>query len=124
MKRFFLVLGLAVAFIVAFNPAAQAQPADEAVDHAAETVEAAHEGMVIFPNFGLKTIGIGLGMGLALIGGGRAIGNIGAAAVESMARQPEASKDISGAMILSAAMVEGATLFAVVVAFLMVFVGN
>lgn len=80
--------------------------------------------VTVFPNVGLKAIGIGLGMGLALIGGGRGIGNIGSSAVEAMARQPEAAKDISGAMVLSAAFVEGATLFAVVVALIMVFVGN
>ncbi|MBL1216942.1 MAG: ATP synthase F0 subunit C [Planctomycetes bacterium] len=84
----------------------------------------AAEPVTLFPSIGLKAVGIGLGMGLALIGGGRGIGNIGSSAVESMARQPEAAKDISGAMILSAAFVEGATLFAVVVALIMVFVSK
>ncbi len=67
---------------------------------------------------GLKAVGIGLGLGLVVIGGGKGIGNIGSSAVESMARQPEAAKDISGAMVLSAAFVEGATLFGIVVLFL------
>jgi len=71
---------------------------------------------------GLKAVGIGLGLGLVLIGGGRGIGNIGSSAVESMARQPEASNDIRGVGVLLAAFVEGATLFAVVVLMIAVFV--
>lgn len=77
--------------------------------------------VTLFPDGGLKAVGIGLGLGLVIIGGGRGIGNIGSSAVESIARQPEAAKDISGAMVLSAAFVEGATLFGVVVLFLAFF---
>lgn len=61
-----------------------------------------------------------IGAGLALIGGGIGIGLIGKGAVESIARQPEASGKIQLAMILTAALVEGAALFAVVVGFLAV----
>lgn len=67
------------------------------------------------------TLGKGLaamGAGLAVVGGGLGIGLIGKGAVESIARQPEASGTISTQMILAAALVEGATLFAVVVGFL------
>jgi F-type H+-transporting ATPase subunit c len=59
--------------------------------------------------------GAAIGAGLVLMGGGAGIGKIGASAVESMARQPEAAGQISTAMIITAAMVEGATLFGVVV---------
>ncbi len=59
-----------------------------------------------------------IGAGLVLIGGAFGIGRIGSAAVESMARQPEAAGAISTAMIITAAMVEGATLFGVVVCML------
>ncbi len=59
-----------------------------------------------------------LGAGLVLIGGGMGIGRIGGSAVESIARQPEAAGAISTAMIITAAMVEGATLFGVVVCML------
>lgn len=68
-----------------------------------------------------SSVGKGLavvGAGLALIGGGLGIGLVGKGAVESIARQPEASGTISTQMILAAALVEGATLFAVVVGFL------
>ncbi|MCK4872785.1 MAG: ATP synthase F0 subunit C [Phycisphaerales bacterium] len=67
-----------------------------------------------------KAIGAGLGVGLALIGGGRGIGNIGARAVEAMARQPEVAGPIGTNMIISAALIEGATLFAVVVSLLII----
>jgi F-type H+-transporting ATPase subunit c len=66
-------------------------------------------------------IGMGiaaLGAGLAVVGGGIGIGMIGSRAVESIARQPEAAGPIGTNMILTAALVEGATLFAVVVALL------
>lgn len=63
-------------------------------------------------------LGAGIGMGLAIIGAGLGIGRIGGQAVEAIARQPEASADIRGAMILTAALVEGATLAALVFALL------
>lgn len=55
------------------------------------------------------------GAGLVLIGAGFGIAKIGAAAVESMARQPEVAGDIRGAMIVAAALIEGATFFALIV---------
>ncbi len=66
----------------------------------------------------VKAFGGALGAGLAVVGGGLGIGRIGSAAVESMARQPEASGSINTAMIITAAMIEGATLFAVLGCFL------
>ena len=59
-----------------------------------------------------------MGAGLAVLGGGIGIGLIGKGAVESIARQPEATGPIGTNMILAAALVEGATLFAVVVGLL------
>jgi len=59
-----------------------------------------------------------IGAGLAVIGGGIGIGLAGKGAVEGIARQPEASGKIQINMILAAALIEGATLFAVVVGFL------
>ena len=63
-------------------------------------------------------LGAGIGMGLAIIGAGLGIGRIGGQAVEAIARQPEAACEIRGAMILTAALVEGATLAALVFALL------
>jgi F-type H+-transporting ATPase subunit c len=64
---------------------------------------------------GLAWLGGSLGAGLAIMGGAAGIGRIGGSAVESIARQPAAAGQISTAMIITAAMIEGATLFAVVV---------
>lgn len=58
-----------------------------------------------------------IGGGLALIGGGLGIGLVGKGAVESIARQPEAAGKIQINMILAAALIEGATLFAVFAGF-------
>lgn len=59
-----------------------------------------------------------IGAGLAAIGAGIGIGQIGKGAVEGIARQPEAANDIRSNMIVAAALVEAVALFAVVVAFL------
>ena len=59
-----------------------------------------------------------IGAGVVIMGAGLGIGKIGQAAVESMARQPEAAGQIQTAMIIAAALIEGVTLFALVVCFL------
>jgi len=64
---------------------------------------------------GLAKLGAGLGAGLTVIGAGLGIGKIGQAAMEGIARQPEATGDIRMNMIIAAALVEGVALFAVVV---------
>ena len=56
-----------------------------------------------------------IGAALTIIGAGYGIGRIGQAAVESMARQPEVSSQIQTAMIIAAALIEGATFFALIV---------
>jgi F-type H+-transporting ATPase subunit c len=68
---------------------------------------------------GLIGLGAGLGAGLAIVGGGAGIGKLAAAAVEAIARQPEAAGDIKGSMIITAAFIEGISLFAVVVCLLL-----
>lgn len=74
-------------------------------------------------NMANSMVGRGLaaiGAGLAIVGGAVGIGLVGKGAVESIARQPEASGPIGTNMILAAALIEGATLFAVVVGLLAV----
>ncbi len=58
-------------------------------------------------------------MGLAVIGAGIGIGQIGAKAMEAIARQPEAVGDIRANMILMAALVEGAALIAIIVSYIL-----
>ena len=60
-----------------------------------------------------------IGCGLAAVGAGLGFGLIGGKAVEGIARQPEASGEIRGAMIIMAALVEGAALIAIIFSFLM-----
>ena len=57
-----------------------------------------------------------IGAGFAVIGAGVGIGMIGKSALESIARQPEAKGDIQSNMLIAAALIEGAALFAIVVA--------
>ncbi|HEX4956363.1 MAG TPA: ATP synthase F0 subunit C [Thermoanaerobaculia bacterium] len=78
------------------------------------------EGEPVAASNALGWLGGAIGAGLAVIGGGLGVGRIGGSAVESIARQPEAAGQISTAMIITAAMVEGAALFGVVVGMLAV----
>jgi F-type H+-transporting ATPase subunit c len=71
-------------------------------------------------NLGLGYGVAALGAGLAALGAGVGIGRIGGSALESIARQPEAAGDIRANMILTAALVEGAAFFAMVVGLLVV----
>ncbi|MBK3516241.1 MULTISPECIES: ATP synthase F0 subunit C [Carboxylicivirga] len=57
-----------------------------------------------------------IGLGLIIIGAGYGIGRIAQSAMEAMGRQPEISSKIQTAMIIAAALIEGAALFAIVVA--------
>ena len=101
-------IALAAGAIAVLAPMAMAQDAEAAQVAAA----------------GVENIGKGLaaiGAGLAVVGGGLGIGMVGKGALESIARQPEASGTIGTNMILAAALIEGATLFAVVVGLLAVF---
>jgi len=66
----------------------------------------------VVANYG--TIGIGIGMGLAILGAGLGIGRIGGSAVDAIARQPEAGGQISTQMLISAALIEGATVIALI----------
>lgn len=70
----------------------------------------------------LSAFGGTIGAGLAALAAGLGIGQIGKGAVESVARQPEASNDIQGKMIIMAALIEGAALFAIVVGLLTLFI--
>lgn len=70
----------------------------------------------------LAKMGAAVGAAIAVVGAAWGIGRIGSTALESIARQPEAAGDIRANMILSAALIEGIAMFAVVVCFLVLFV--
>ena len=71
-------------------------------------------------NNSMANLGGAIGAGLAAIGAGLGIGQIGKGAVESIARQPESANDIRANMILTAAFIEGVALFAVIAGILAV----
>lgn len=106
MKRMIKNVAMATGVLAVFGPAMAMAQDSVAVDVAS----AANEG------FG-KGLGA-VGAGLAVVGGGIGIGLVGKGAVEGIARQPEAGGPIGTNMILAAALIEGATLFAVVVGLL------
>lgn len=81
---------------------------------------AAEGGPFVYPENLYTGIGASLGAGIACLSVALGIGRIATKSVESMARQPEASGDIRGAMILTCAFIEGVCLFAVVVTLLAV----
>lgn len=61
-----------------------------------------------------------IGMGMAVIGGGYGIGRLAGSAMEGIARQPQAGGPIGTNMIIGAALIEGATLIAEVLCFMIV----
>ncbi len=67
----------------------------------------------------LAYLAAGIGAGLAIIGASMGIGRLAAAALEGTARQPSAVGDLRTTMIIAAALIEGATLFALVVCILL-----
>jgi F-type H+-transporting ATPase subunit c len=67
---------------------------------------------------GFMNLGAAIGAGLVMLGAGLGIGRIGGQAVEGMSRQPEAAGNIQTAMLISAALIEGATFFALIVCML------
>lgn len=69
----------------------------------------------------IAKLGASVGVGIAVLGAGIGIGHIGASAMDAIARQPEAVNDIRSNMLVAAALIEGATLFAVVIGILVIF---
>jgi len=97
--KLFKILAFSI-LVLAFAEPAMAQAAGEAAGNTT--------GFSIF-------FGGAFGAGLIILGAGAGIARIGAAAVESMARQPEVAGNIQTAMIISAALIEGATFFGLIV---------
>ena len=66
----------------------------------------------------LGKAGAAIGAAVAAIG----IGKIGKSTMEAIARQPESAGNLRTSMIIAAGMVEGAALFAIIVALLAIVV--
>ena len=99
---------LVVVFAVVGLPARAADTAEKA--GASAEAKSASPAWTI-----MVAAGGAFGAGLVMVGAGYGIGRIGSCAVESMARQPEVAGNVLTAMIITAAMIEGATFFALVV---------
>jgi F-type H+-transporting ATPase subunit c len=115
------LLMICVGFVMMFASVAPALAQEGGLE--TDTVGRAGEGSYFLTTEGARKLGGALGAGLVTMGGAAGIGRIGGSAVESMARQPEAAGQISTAMIISAALIEGATLFGLVIAMLAVIQG-
>ena len=61
----------------------------------------------------------GFGAGLTIIGGAFGIGKLASSAMDASGRQPEAAGDIRTSMIIAAALIEGISLFALVICILL-----
>lgn len=95
MNKFFKIAALCVVMLLMASPVM------------AQEAAAAAQPLISFSGaFGAGLIIIGAGLGIARIGGN---------AVESMARQPEVAGNIQTAMLIAAALIEGATFFALIV---------
>lgn len=88
------------------TPAWAQEEGAEAVTTGATVTTAAANG------WSLITFSGAFGAALTTIGAAYGIGKLGAAALESMARQPEVAGNIQTAMIIAAALIEGFTFFA------------
>lgn len=64
-------------------------------------------------------VAAGIGAGITIVGAGLGFGRIGGSALESMARQPETAGAVQTAMLIIAALLEGATFFALIVCILL-----
>ena len=111
MRKFFLMGVLALLLMPAASAMAQAGAGTTGTAGAGTP---GAQGDVDW-NMGLIVAGACIGAGLVIIGAGKGIGAIGSHAVDAIARQPEAGDRIFTTMIISAALIEGATLFALVI---------
>ena len=115
MNRFFKIALLCLAVF------ATASPAMAQDDKSSTTPAASADGAAAAAPVSKSSaiyLGGAFGAGLVILGAGFGIGKIGASAVESMARQPEVAGNIQTAMIISAALIEGVTLLALIVCML------
>jgi F-type H+-transporting ATPase subunit c len=67
----------------------------------------------------LAQLAAGIGAGITIIGGALGIGKLAASAMEASGRQPEAANAIRTSMIIAAALIEGISLFALVICFML-----
>jgi F-type H+-transporting ATPase subunit c len=94
-----------------------------AIAMAQDSTGAASSSSITLTKTSLGYLGVGIGAGLAVIGGSIGIGLIGSRVIEASARQPEMLGQLRTLMFITAALVEGLALFALVICILCLFVG-
>ncbi len=113
MNRFSKITAVGIVLLMALSMPVMALAADEPNAPAGASAATAAPAATTAPISILA--GAAFGAGLVIVGAGYGIGKIGSCAVESMARQPEVAGNIQTAMLITAAMLEGVTLFALIV---------
>ena len=112
MNRFLKLIVFCCALLLVAVPVLAA---DEAGDAGGNQTSAEAPSGQVEPTTALFFHGGAFAASLIIIGAGWGISRIASCAVESMARQPEVSGNIQTAMIISAALIEGATFFALII---------
>lgn len=67
----------------------------------------------------LAYLAAGIGASLTVVGGSFGIGKLASSAMDASGRQPEAAGDIRTSMIIAAALIEGISLFGLVICILL-----
>ena len=117
MNKFAKLAALLFVFALICAPVAAFAQEGAAPDAATSTAEGEGSTAPVAAGVDLTPL-YGVGCGIVLFGSALGIGRIGAQSVESMARQPEAAGKIQTAMIISAALIEGVTFFALIICML------
>ncbi len=115
MSKWFLVVAFVFGLMVATTSTVFAEDEAEADGGATATPAATAPEAPATGGQPLLTLGAAIGAGIVMLGAAFGIARIGSAAVESMSRQPQVAGNIQTAMIIAAALIEGATFFALIV---------
>jgi len=120
VNKLIMALGMAVALTCVASTAKAQDPSAERIAELETQLKIEQGSQEIAAKRGSFALYLGgaFGAGLVILGAGAGIGKIGSSAVESMSRQPEAAGNIQTAMIISAALIEGATFFGLIVCML------
>ncbi|MDH7600760.1 MAG: ATP synthase F0 subunit C [Armatimonadota bacterium] len=68
-------------------------------------------------------LAIGFGLPIAVLGGAAAQGRAASAALDGIARQPEAAGKIQVAMIIALALIESLVIYALLISLILLFLG-
>lgn len=118
MKKWITRIGQAGLAVLATT---QLALASEEAGHAVETAANAASSGNGSSFFAACVIAAGVGLGLAALGGGIGQGIATGKATEGIARQPEAGGPIQTAMIIGLAFIESLTIYALVIALILLF---